>query len=172
MLGGDGTTGSVNVGGNGFIGAGNSAGSLNIDGTYEQFGTMVVELEGGGVGGMGAGTLYDLLDVSGIATLQVGSIIDVNLLTGFNPTDGSYFDILTSLDINGATNSLAGISFDYPNAMLLSNLTWQEAIVSSGGGEALRLSVVASAIHEPGSFAILVLGSLATFLAPRRRCAG
>jgi len=99
--------------------------------------------------------------VNGLATL--GGTIDVNLLGGFMPAPGDYFDILTASA--GITNlDLTGVSFDFSDAQ--SGLAWWTSIVSlPGGGEALRLQ----AAPEPTTLALLGLGGLALLRRRRRR---
>jgi hypothetical protein len=169
LLGGTGEIGgNVTVNALGSIGAGNSIESLEVGGSYSQFGEMIVEIAGGGIQGSGAGTLYDLIVVDGAATLQPGSVVDVNLLS-FSPAPGSYFDVLVAADINGLSNSLAGITFDFTDAPLSSpHNAWQASIVSVDGGEVLRLTVT----PEPSSLvsmSVIVATALAWALRRQRR---
>lgn len=86
----------VNKGGT--IEPGASPGITNIFGDYTQsiFGTYIAE-----IAGLTQGSEYDLLNVTGTATL--GGILDVNLLntSSFTPSLGDTFDILMADTISG-----------------------------------------------------------------------
>jgi fibronectin-binding autotransporter adhesin len=72
------------------------AGVLNITGTYAQSGAGILNID---LGGTVAGTKYDVLNVSGAASL--GGTLNVDLLTGFTPVPGNTFDILNSSAVSG-----------------------------------------------------------------------
>ncbi|MCC7484918.1 MAG: hypothetical protein IT529_07980, partial [Burkholderiales bacterium] len=90
-------SGTVSVGaGNtltnqGTIRAGNSPGTLNIGGSLALTSSSVthIELQAPGTG---AGTDYDVIDVSGAVTL--GGALNVSHLGGFTPVGGSTFQIM------------------------------------------------------------------------------
>ncbi|HEX2828326.1 MAG TPA: filamentous hemagglutinin N-terminal domain-containing protein [Burkholderiales bacterium] len=91
-----GGTGTLNVGaGNTFINNGTfspgaSPGTFTITGNYTQGpgGTMAIEL-----GGTNPGVTYDLVNVSGVATL--GGTLNVALVNGFTPAGSDRFDFMT-----------------------------------------------------------------------------
>jgi filamentous hemagglutinin family protein len=90
ILMGDGTiTGDVENNG-GVINAGLSPGTLTITGNYVQGpgGVLMVEL-----GGLSQGVTYDLLDISGTATLD--GMLYVTYYDTFSPIEGDQFDIIT-----------------------------------------------------------------------------
>jgi len=152
-LAGNGTIGGdVAVNPAGTISAGDVVGILQILGDYTQGGTLLAQLAG-----FAQGTEYDLLSVSGQATLLPGAIIDVNLVNGFaiNETHiGHTFDILIASA--GITNfDLSGVLFDFSDAP--SPYSWWVDIVSLGGtAEAIRLTVS----PEPTSLLLLGMGLL------------
>ncbi|MBM4037958.1 MAG: PEP-CTERM sorting domain-containing protein [Planctomycetes bacterium] len=148
--------GNLDVALNSLISAGTSPGHLLVDGSYTQSGTMLAEL-----GGTAQGITYDWIDVDGLVAL--GGTIDVNLVNGFIPLAGAYFDILTATA--GITNpDLSGVAFDYRDAQ--TGMAWWASIVPlPGGGEALRLQ----AAPEPATFVLLTLGGLALLRRRRRR---
>jgi len=152
--------GNLGVAAGSTIAAGESPGHLTISGNYTQSGTMLAELAG-----TVQGTSYDWIEVLGQATL--GGTVDVDLIDGFLPTAGDYFDILTAAD--GITNlDLSDVTFDFTGAAA-PGISWQAQIVSwgTGSGEALRLT----AVPEPGIVALFASGmiSLGSVALVRRR---
>jgi len=105
------------------------------------------------------GNDYDLLDVSGIAALNGGSL-DISLLDGFEPSEGDVFDILDASAISGAGfDSISLPSLD-------EGLAWDTSSLLSSG------SLSVSAVPEPSTLASLLMGSLGIGLAIRRRRKG
>ena len=90
ILMGDGTiTGNV-VNNGGVVNVGSSPGTLSIDGDYTQGpgGMLLIDLEG-----LTQGITYDLLDISGIATLD--GMLYVSLIAPFDPAPSDTFQIIT-----------------------------------------------------------------------------
>jgi len=95
------------------VAPGASAGTLNINGDFTQdpVGTLFIEL-----GGLAAGTDYDVLDISGNAAL--GGALDVSLIGGFSPNLGDSFDILLANAVSGGFSNVilptlaGGLHFD------------------------------------------------------------
>lgn len=142
--------GAVTVDDGGTISAGQSPGHLTIaDSSYQQNGTMLVE-----IAGIKQGGTYDWIEVpDSSATFGASAMLDINLTGGFNPAIGNSFDILTAGKGIANFNLL---TFDFNDAPL-NNGYWQASIVSLGGNaEALRLGVV----PEPSTLALLVSGLL------------
>jgi fibronectin-binding autotransporter adhesin len=69
----------------------NTAGKLSIVGNYSQTGAGIFNLS---LGGLGAGTQFSLLAVTGSAT--VNGTLNVGLINGFFPTVGDTFTFLTA----------------------------------------------------------------------------
>jgi hypothetical protein len=109
---GDGTiSGSVTNNG-GILSAGSSPGTLTITGSYTQGagGTLQAELAGTTL----AGTDYDLLDVTGTASL--GGTLDISLFGGFIGSVGDTFDIINASSITGDfSNVTVPTSYTFTN---------------------------------------------------------
>jgi hypothetical protein len=73
------------------------AGKLNISGTYTQSGSGILNID---LDGTTAGTNYDVLDISGAATL--GGTLDVDAIGTYKPTAGQQYDILDYGSVSGA----------------------------------------------------------------------
>lgn len=125
-------------------------GCLEVDGVLNlhDSGTLAVE-----IGGRTPKTDYDVVDVingggykAGEAWL--GGTVAVSFVNGFLPQNGDAFDILTAVTITNT--SLDGVTFDLPSAR---GVTWETAIVSTAGGEALRLT----ALMLPASGTLLIV---------------
>ncbi len=99
-LGGNGAVGDVAVSGGGTVAPGTSAGRLTVNGNYAQAGALAIE-----IGGTTAGTQHDQLVVSGQATL--GGTLNLSLISGFMPSVGDTFQIITS---GSATGNFATIN--------------------------------------------------------------
>ncbi len=145
--------GGVDVQAAGIISAGNSPGHLFVDGDYTQSGTMRAE-----IAGTGQGTTYDWIEVDGAASL--GGTINVDLLGGFIPAPGSFFDVLTA---TGGLTGVGSVTFDYGDAQG-GPAWWVFVVTLPDGGQALRLQ----ASPEPSTLTLLALGGLA-LLRRRRR---
>jgi len=160
-LGGNGTIdGPLTILAGGAVSAGASAGHLIVTGAYDQFGEMLAELDG-----PLQGVSYDWIDVLDIATFEQDARIRV--LVGYEIGHGTTFDILTAA--NGITNvDLSGIDFDYSQAYG-DRITWHAEIVdldgTAGSAEALRLT----AVPEPLSAVLLLLGAAGAGWKTRRR---
>jgi len=87
----------------GLVGPGSSPGTLSVTGDFTQMATATLEIEiGGGV----AGTSFDLLAISGLAT--VAGTVEVSLWDAFVPTLGSSYVFLTAAaGIDGLFDSVA-----------------------------------------------------------------
>ncbi|MDD1417731.1 SBBP repeat-containing protein [Dolichospermum sp. ST_sed1] len=79
-------TGNVNNTGS-QVNPGNTIGTLNITGNYSQSGTGILNLE------LGSATSFDKFAITGAADL--GGTLKLNLTSGFTPTIGTKFAVLT-----------------------------------------------------------------------------
>jgi hypothetical protein len=85
------------------IGTATAVGTLTITGNYTQTGAGTLAIK---VGGPSAGTGFDVLTVSGQATLD--GTLRVTLINGFTPGTGNRFRFLTAQATAGAFATLAG----------------------------------------------------------------
>ena len=147
----------------GTVRPGFSPGVLVIDGDYTQEGTLEIE-----VGGAIPISQYDVLSVSGVATLKEQSLIDVLLIdladlqgntNPFSPELGDSFEVLRAGEIVDL-----GVRFNLPT-LAVGRLFELVTVPLPGGREALRLTV---AVPEPATLMLLAAGAL-TLLSPTRR---
>jgi len=128
----------------GTVSPGASPGIITVDGDYtqESLGTLAIEL-----GGTTAGTDYDQLVVTGVATLD--GTLDASLIPGFTPSAGQNFTIMTYASHTG--------EFDTLNLPSLSgDLEW----VLEYGPTALLLKIPSSAPLGSISGTVSCAGSL------------
>jgi hypothetical protein len=129
--------GDISVSG-GTVGPGNSPGLLSIDGNYLQTISGILAIE---LGGLIPGAEYDVLDITGSATLA--GALDVELFDLgdglFSPKLGDSFDILLAETLSGSFDTFLlaeldeGLSFDV--SYLINEI---------GSTDVVRLSVVSS----------------------------
>lgn len=154
------------VNSNGILAPGDSPGMLAISGDYTQKALGIFNVE---IGGLFAAIEYDVLNVSGVATLD-GSL-NVNLvdLGGglFTPKAGDSFDILTADTLSGRFSSLTYASLLDPS------LNWQIDYLADalGNTDVVRLSVV-SAVPLPPAVALFGSGLLGLTGIARRKHTG
>jgi hypothetical protein len=109
-------SGSGTVNGNvvcaGEVDPGSSPGVLTINGNYTQTaaGTLVIE-----IGGLTVGSQYDRLVVTGSATLN--GTLSVVLLSGFQPSLGDTFAVLTFNSHTGNFSSFTGLDLGDGNSL-------------------------------------------------------
>ncbi len=72
-------------------------GDLNITGTYTESGAGILNID---LHGITPNTTYDVLNVSGAATL--GGTITIDLITGFTPMVGNVWDVLNYASATGS----------------------------------------------------------------------
>jgi len=103
------------------------------------------------------GNDYDLLDVSGIAALN-GGTLDVTLLAGFEPSEGDVFDILDA-------DAISGAGFDSISLPALDEgLAWDTSGLMSSGS-----LVVSASVPEPTAMVSFLLGAIGISLGVRRK---
>jgi autotransporter-associated beta strand protein len=151
-----GTLNAVAMGGNlvetgGVVAPAVGVGTLTIGGTFTQSSGSTLAIE------LASGASFDHVVVTGAASLS--GAIQVSLLSGFNPTVGSTFDILTASSIN-----LSGLTVNGPGG-------WSATTI----GNTLRLTRTALAsaataiVPEPGAVALAVIAAGALLGRIRRR---
>jgi len=134
------------------VAPGNSPGTLTITGNYTQESDATLAIE---LAGLVQGNDYDLLDVSGIAALNGGTLA-VTLLDGFEPSEGDVFDILNASAITGAGFDSLGLP------ALAPGLAWDTSSLMSSGALAV------SAVPEPATIISFLLGALGISSGVRR----
>ena len=120
---------TANVTSSGQVAPGGSAGTLQMLGNYTQAAGGSLEVE---IGGLVAGTDFDVLDISSSATLD--GTLNVSLISGFNPSQSDSFQIL-----NYAARSGAFSTVSLPT--LATGLEWENITY---GSDSVVLMVVAS----------------------------
>ena len=151
----------------GEISPGASAGTLVLDASVTLLGAANLDIE---VGGLTAGTEFDLVAVNG--TLALAGDLSLSLLGGFLPDASDTFEIVTSSGISGAFANVAN------GGALLSDDGMAQFTVNYGAGSAFDPnSVVLSdfvdrSIPEPTSLTLLLASGLllAGRRAASRRC--
>jgi fibronectin-binding autotransporter adhesin len=86
----------------GTLAPGHSAGTTTIDGNYTQQAAGSMEIE---IGGTTANTQYDVVDISGFATLGGG--LQLSLINSFMPAALQTFTVLFSSGITGAFSNVS-----------------------------------------------------------------
>jgi len=132
----------ANVTSSGVVSPGASPGTLTIGGSFAQTASGILDVE---IGGTNAGVDYDVLKVTGSATLA--GTLRVTLLNGYVPPAGAGFAFLQS-----ASGSVA-----FDQVLLPPEVPWDTAALAAG-----RIAVV----PEPGIAAVSVV---LLALARRRR---
>ena len=152
---GDGTALTVDLANDGRLTGGNSPGQAVIDGDFVQGGGGRLEIE---IGGLTPGDGYDVLTVTGTATL--GGTLEVLLFGGFDPgaiPDGFSFAILQAEEIVGGFDAVAVDS----DLMGWFEMAWNP---SPTGPDTLG---IVYHVPEPATLLLLMVGGAA--LAGRRR---
>jgi fibronectin-binding autotransporter adhesin len=142
-VGGAGTAPTLNIGDSG------KAGLLVITGTYTQLSTASMNAF---VGGTTVGTQYSQLQLSGTATLA--GTLTVALASGFTPTVGSSFTLLTAASISGtfsnstiAINSTEHFNVTYTSTGVV--LTVASGAASQSGGAPQSTPVASVPRRQP-----------------------
>ncbi|MEQ1902570.1 MAG: DUF3466 family protein [Pirellulaceae bacterium] len=131
----------------GIFSPGNSPGLLNLNGDFENDGTLLFEIEGSGDG------QYDQLWVRG--EFDAGGTLRL-FLNGYSPILGDEFDLF-----DWGTLNWQGMLFDFSSAPLSSGLTWDTSSFQSSG--ILRIS----SVPEPAGFGLVIV--LVAGMTSRRR---
>ena len=128
-----------NVVNEGLIAPGNSPGVLTIDGDLTTTGIVKFELAGTGSG------LFDQLLVTG--ELDLGGIVEIDLINGFNPVSHNSFKVLDFAKFNDA-----GYVFDFSHSVLGAGLSWDTSTFEVDG--TIRVVPETSSIILAGMAAI------------------
>ena len=113
------------------ISPGTSAGKITVDGTLALADTSTLEME---INGSAAGTEYDVLEITGAATLD-GSVI-VNLDEGFTPAEGEAFAVVTFASRGGTTfDSVSELSLPDGRALLVDYTATELRLVTTYFGD-------------------------------------
>jgi hypothetical protein len=176
---GSGTVSALTIASGGTLAPGNSTGILNTGSTTFLGGgnyDWEIDTFGGGV----VGTNWDFLNITGDLTISASSgsqfIIDVisllsstdtaGLASNFNDGTNYTFAIATA---SGTISGYAANAFSVNTAAFQNTFTGTWGTSLSNDGKSLNLTyTAATAIPEPSSVSLMVLG-LATVLAQRRR---
>ncbi|MGE0874561.1 MAG: filamentous hemagglutinin N-terminal domain-containing protein [Burkholderiales bacterium] len=138
-------TGTVdaNVANAGTVAVGASAGTLTVDGDYTQAAAGVLNME---LGGTAQGTSYDLLKITGNASL--GGTLKLGLIDGFTGAAGNVFDLLTYASRSGDFSTFtlpSGYTFSSaPNATFYRMTLDSVSGSLSSSTQALTSSITAS----------------------------
>jgi autotransporter-associated beta strand protein len=177
-LGGSGTTGSLLV--NGTLTPGNSTGIMNVGSTtFLGGGKYLWEIDNfGGV----AGTNWDFLNIAGDLTISASSIspflIDVASLLDANDTAGSAVGFNDATSYTFAISAASGTIHGYATDVFrIDTSAFQNPFTGTWGtslsedGKSLNITyTAATAIPEPSSAALALIGLISTLtLAKRRR---
>lgn len=151
--------GSVTINSGATIRPSISSTALNITGllTLNTGGMFFEEL-----GGTIPGSQFGQLDVSGLATLGSGSILDIMVDSGFSPTVGETFDIFNYASLSGTFGSIVSFTPGYTFSFF----------DGSGQHGLLRVTNAPAApvaVPEPGTWALLGAGLVSGLAFTRRR---
>lgn len=133
----------------GTVAPGNSAGVLAIDGDFAQSSTGLLVIE---IGGTLPGAEFDVLEISGSATLA--GIFEVSLIDGFIPAYGDVFEVLTFDSLIGTFDDFVGL-----------DISSGKRLVPVFGPNSLSLM----AVPEPSSWLLAAIGTLGVLAVRRRR---
>lgn len=136
----------------GIVHPGESPGILEVIGSDTQNASGHLEID---IGGVGPGTGYSELIVSGPASL--GGTLDLSLINGFTPTDGEHFVILTSSGLSGTFANVTGLTEG--------NVTFTVTYSPPGFANDVVLN---ASVPEPASVALLGFAGAAAFVVRRR----
>jgi autotransporter-associated beta strand protein len=166
-LGGSGTVGSLTIDSGAFLNPGNSPGILNVDGDYNQAGTLAIEITG-----LIAGTQHDQVNVDlttgdfdGSVTLS-GSL--VTAFSGGSYANGNLLFILLNDESDAISGTFSGLA---QNAIVANygGFDWKISYTANSAGNTFTggNDVALMAVPEPNVAALL--GGLGMLCLLRRR---
>lgn len=139
------------------VGPGNSPGTLTVTGDYAQLDTAALAIE---IGGTDPGVGFELLAVSGLAT--IAGIVEVSLWDAFVPNLGNSFVFLTAA---------AGIDRLFDGVSCTNCASAGVAFELLHGADFVSLTAVAAPIPVPAALWLLGSGLLALTWQHRKRVA-
>ena len=140
---------------NGGYSAGNSPGSVSIDGNVVFGNTNQALFE---IAGTTLGSEYDHLTVNGVLTF--GGELKVSFLNGFTASAGQTFDLFDFTSANGTFSSIS-----FTSATLGAGLVWDTSNLYTNG----TISVAALPVPEPENYALMMLGLGVIAMARRQK---
>ncbi|MBE9160631.1 putative Ig domain-containing protein [Nodosilinea sp. LEGE 06152] len=132
------------------IDPGLGTGILNIDGDYTQAGTGILNFD---LGGRTAGTAFDLLSITGTATLD--GTLKINLINGFTPTIGDTFQVLKAGTLSGSFTNIQGLNLG--NGVILAPTIANNSLILTATQDAnykpgtLSFSAPTFSVNEDGT---------------------
>ena len=139
-----------NVDNNGIVSPGDSPGTLTITGNYMQNATGTLRIE---IGGLNSGVNSDLLSVGNVATLAIGSTLQLVPFNNFHPLPGDQVTILTAT--NGVQGEFSTVTDNFDTVVhptLVYNANDVMVLFIQGsfnlGGLTFNQSAVASELDE------------------------
>ena len=151
-LGGNGVIGSTVILAGGTLAPGHSTGPLTVNGDLTFQAGSVADFQ---IGGLVRGSGYDAVDISGVFT--AGGTLNVSFSDGFTPTGSATFELFNFISGSG--------SFGEVNLPDVVGYTWDTSSLGIDG----TISLVASAIPESGTYAVLAGLAVGVFAFHRRR---
>ncbi len=127
----------------GQVNPGNSAGLINVAGTFFENLNATYNAE---IGGLTPGALYDQINVTG--TVTVGGILNVSLIGGFTPAVGNQFVIVNNGSASPTGGSFAGLG---EGAIITLGGTQLKISYVGGDGNDVVLTAIAAAPPTPTS---------------------
>ena len=135
---------TINAGAN--LTASSATGPLTIEGNYDQYGTLTIDFGPSG---------FTQLGVTGIVTLESGSILDLVVQNGFKPDTNATYNFLTSPMISG--------NFSFTNASTVFGSGWKLDAASGA------LIYVPAVVPEPDTCILIGAGLLVLGYVARRK---
>jgi hypothetical protein len=121
-------------------------GILTVNNAYTQSPAGVLDIA---IGGVSVGTQYDQL--KGKSTASLGGTLNISLISGFTPTIGSTFDIVSANSLSGAFASVKGLSINASEHFAISYTGTGAILTVAAGAAGVAPSYAPHGIHRMGS---------------------